>query len=84
MWCYLASLLGKTLDTTCPLGPCITHGSDIDPQNLGISTWVNNQLRQKSNTNNMIFDIREIVHQLSMGFTLYPGTCTRLNCLCGV
>eukprot|EP01031_Cornospumella_fuschlensis_P024297 gene24297-29376_t len=66
---------GKTLDTTCPLGPCITHTGfgDVDPQNLRLQTWVNGELRQQSNTNNMIFDIAEIIHQLSLGFTLYPG-----------
>lgn len=66
---------GKTLDTTCPLGPSILYHdrNQFNPQNLSIKLWLNGEKRQDSNTNNMIFDIHEIIHQLSKGFTLYPG-----------
>lgn len=65
---------GKSLDTSCPLGPCIVPSSELsDPHNLKIQLWVNGEKRQDSNTGNMIFDIPEIISQLSKGFTLQPG-----------
>jgi len=64
---------GKTLDTFCPLGPVIVPASQLDPSGLDIKLWVNGELRQDSNTRNMIFDIPDIIHQLSSGFTLHPG-----------
>jgi 2-keto-4-pentenoate hydratase/2-oxohepta-3-ene-1,7-dioic acid hydratase in catechol pathway len=66
---------GKSLDTTCPLGPAIVHrfSDNFDPTNLAIKCWINGEKRQESNTGNMIFDIPEIIQQLSAGFTLYPG-----------
>jgi 2-keto-4-pentenoate hydratase/2-oxohepta-3-ene-1,7-dioic acid hydratase in catechol pathway len=38
-----------------------------------IQCWVNGSLRQDSRTSNMIFNVAEIIHQLSQGMTLYPG-----------
>jgi 2-keto-4-pentenoate hydratase/2-oxohepta-3-ene-1,7-dioic acid hydratase in catechol pathway len=66
--------LGKSLDTTCPIGPWIVHHSAInDPNNLNLQTYVNGELRQNSNTSNFIFDIQEIIAVLSRGMTLEPG-----------
>jgi 2-keto-4-pentenoate hydratase/2-oxohepta-3-ene-1,7-dioic acid hydratase in catechol pathway len=65
---------GKTLDTTCPLGPSVVlHSPKLDPGNLNIQLYLNNNIMQDSNTKNMIFSIPQIIHQLSQGFTLYPG-----------
>jgi len=64
---------GKSLDTTCPLGPAITHADDVDPFNLTLKTWVNRDLRQSSTTNNLIFKIPRLISELSKGFTLLPG-----------
>lgn len=66
--------LGKSLDTSCPIGPWIVHHSAIEnPNNLAIQTYVNGELRQNSNTSNFIFDIQEIISVLSKGMTLEPG-----------
>jgi 2-keto-4-pentenoate hydratase/2-oxohepta-3-ene-1,7-dioic acid hydratase in catechol pathway len=66
--------LGKSLDTSCPIGPWIVHHSAIDnPNNLNIQTFVNGELRQNSNTSKFIFDIQEIISVLSKGMTLEPG-----------
>lgn len=70
---HVQFMKGKCLDRTCPLGPVIVYHKDIDPNNLKIQLWVNDELRQNSNTNQMIFNIPEIIHQLSKGMTLYPG-----------
>lgn len=64
----------KSLDTFCPMGPAIVHRNDITfPLELNIQCRVNGELRQNSNTRNMIFDIAYIISDLSKGFTLKPG-----------
>jgi 2-keto-4-pentenoate hydratase/2-oxohepta-3-ene-1,7-dioic acid hydratase in catechol pathway len=66
--------LGKSLDTSCPIGPWIVHKSAIpNPNKLDIQTYINGELRQNSNTENFIFDIQEIISMLSKGMTLEPG-----------
>ncbi|ENN96626.1 5-carboxymethyl-2-hydroxymuconate Delta-isomerase [Methanocaldococcus villosus KIN24-T80] len=61
----------KSFDTFCPIGPRIVK--DIDPMNLKIECRVNNEVRQKSNTKNMIFDIYYLLEFVSSIMTLYPG-----------
>lgn len=65
---------GKNLDGYCPIGPVIEHNASIgNPMKLNISSRVNGELRQNSNTKNMIFDIPFIIEDLSKTMTLYPG-----------
>ena len=65
---------GKGLDTFGPLGPWIvTKDETGDGNNLAVRSRVNGEIRQNSNTNDMIFDIATIVSVLSEGFTLLPG-----------
>jgi 2-keto-4-pentenoate hydratase/2-oxohepta-3-ene-1,7-dioic acid hydratase in catechol pathway len=65
---------GKGLDTTCPIGPYVTHKSAIaDPHALNIQLSVNGQLRQRSSTSDLLFRIDEIMSQLSAGMTLEAG-----------
>lgn len=64
---------GKSLDRSCPMGPWIVPASELDAADLAIQLWVNGEQRQSSRTSKMIFDIPEIIHQLSAGFTLLPG-----------
>lgn len=64
----------KAFDQSCPLGPVIVPASAIaDPQNLAIELWVNGELRQHSNTREMIFSIAEQIAHLSEKITLMPG-----------
>ena len=64
----------KSFDGSCPLGPWIVPASDIpDPQNLGVKLWVNDVLKQDSNTKDMIFNLAEQIAQLSNAMTLHPG-----------
>src|SRR5262245_40648462 len=64
----------KTFDGSCPLGPWIVPASEIgDPQNLGLKLWVNDILKQDSNSKDMIFNLAEQIEQLSNGMTLHPG-----------
>jgi 2-keto-4-pentenoate hydratase/2-oxohepta-3-ene-1,7-dioic acid hydratase in catechol pathway len=67
-------LLGKTLDNFLPVGPYLVTANEVgDPQLLGIKTWVNGDIRQNSNTGDMIFTVAEIVSYISRYFTLEPG-----------
>jgi 2-keto-4-pentenoate hydratase/2-oxohepta-3-ene-1,7-dioic acid hydratase in catechol pathway len=64
---------GKSFDTHGPLGPWIVTAALGDPHDLGIRTFVNDELRQDSNTGEMIFNCFEQVAHLSEAFTLEPG-----------
>lgn len=67
-------LIGKSLDTSCPMGPFIVHKSEIEnAANLHIETRVNGEIRQDGNTEQFIFPIEEIIATLSKGTTLEPG-----------
>lgn len=62
----------KGFDTFAPIGPWIE--TDIDPKaGLDISSWVNGERRQHSNTKNLIFDVPYLVSWLSQAITLEPG-----------
>ena len=62
---------GKSFDTFLPLGPCIVNG--IDPHNLDIKLYVNDELKQSSNTCQLIFKVPEIIAFVTEVMTLYPG-----------
>ncbi|MGO9453159.1 MAG: fumarylacetoacetate hydrolase family protein [Candidatus Binataceae bacterium] len=67
--------LGKSFDTHGPIGPWIVTPDEIgDPHALDLKTFVNGELRQHSNTKNLIFDCFAQVETLSTVFTLLPGT----------
>ncbi|MFX0086312.1 MAG: fumarylacetoacetate hydrolase family protein [Candidatus Hodarchaeota archaeon] len=64
----------KGYDTFAPLGPIIVSSDEIhDPQNLNLELKVNNVIKQKGNTKDMIFNIKEIVSYISTIVTLEPG-----------
>lgn len=66
--------MGKSWDTHCPMGPWITTSEEIEePHSLGLRTWVDGELRQDSNTKELIFDCYHLVEHLSTAFTLEPG-----------
>lgn len=65
---------GKSFDTFCPLGPYIVHKSNFSfPPKLKIQSFVNGELRQNGNTNDLIFSIPAIISDITTGITLYPG-----------
>ncbi len=64
----------KGADTFCPFGPWITTADQVpDPGNLRLRTWVNGELRQDSNTCDLIFGCEELVKFVSQTCTLRPG-----------
>jgi 2-keto-4-pentenoate hydratase/2-oxohepta-3-ene-1,7-dioic acid hydratase in catechol pathway len=65
---------GKGLDRSCPMGPCIVTLDAIpDLAALELTTRVNGEERQRGTIAQLIFDIPEIIAQLSLGMTLEPG-----------
>lgn len=64
---------GKSLDKSCPMGPWIIPADELDASDIAIQLWVNGEMRQSSRTSKMIFDVKQIMHHLSLGFTLLPG-----------
>lgn len=67
-------ILGKSFDTTGPLGPWIVTRDEIpDPHNLNLKTWVDDELRQNANTSDMIFNCYQMIAYLSQVMTLEPG-----------
>ena len=66
-------LLGKSIDTFCPIGPWIVTADELDPENLDLKCWVNDELRQDANTRDLIFDIPAIIACISASMTLNPG-----------
>ncbi|WP_067934640.1 fumarylacetoacetate hydrolase family protein [Alicyclobacillus kakegawensis] len=67
-------LLGKTCDKFAPIGPYFVTADEIpNPNALPIRTYVNGEVRQNSNTSDMIFSCAELVSYLSRHMTLWPG-----------
>ncbi len=67
-------LLGKTLDKFFPIGPYLVTADEVaDPQNLRLRCWVNRELRQDSNTADMIFSVAHLISYISQYFPLEPG-----------
>jgi 2-keto-4-pentenoate hydratase/2-oxohepta-3-ene-1,7-dioic acid hydratase in catechol pathway len=66
--------IGKSFDTHGPLGPWLVTPDELgDPHQLRLRTFVNDELRQDSNTRQLIFDCFALVEHLSTAFTLEPG-----------
>jgi len=66
--------MGKSWDTHCPFGPYIVTSDEIDdPHDLALKTFVNDEERQNTNTNLMIYDCYTLIEYLTTAFTLEPG-----------
>ena len=66
-------LIGKSLDGSAPVGPWLVTADLADGDNLKIECRVNGELRQSSNTSDMVFNCRQLVSYISKYFTLRPG-----------
>ena len=66
--------MGKSFDTHCPIGPFIATMDEISNiHNLKIKTYVNDELRQDSCTDQLIFDCFDLIEHITKAFTLEPG-----------
>ena len=67
-------VIGKGIDTFCPLGPWITTADEVaDPDALELVTEVNGEVRQRARLADLIFDIPTLIATLSRTMTLLPG-----------
>ncbi|EES72360.1 FAH family protein [Paenibacillus sp. oral taxon 786 str. D14] len=67
-------MLGKVLDGFCPVGPYLVTADEVgDPNQLEISLKLNGEIRQSSNTKDMIFSVPELISYISRYMTLEPG-----------
>jgi 2-keto-4-pentenoate hydratase/2-oxohepta-3-ene-1,7-dioic acid hydratase in catechol pathway len=66
-------MIGKTLDGAAPLGPWLVTADIADGDNLKIECRVNEELRQSSNTADMVFNCKQLVSYISKYTTLKPG-----------
>ena len=65
--------MGKSFDTFGPMGPYLVTADELDAQNTTVQCWVNGELRQNTNTTDLIFKIPKLIETISAGITLYPG-----------
>ncbi len=66
--------MGKSFDTHCPMGPAIVTADEIGgPEGHDLRTLVNGDVRQRSNTKELVFDCFTLIEHLSTAFTLEPG-----------
>ena len=76
---------GKSLDGFTPMGPCIVTADEIAfPPALAISSTVNSEPRQSSNTSLFINTISDVLEELTAGMTLLPGTIIATGTPAGV
>ena len=61
----------KSFDTFCPFGPFIE--TDLDPNNIGVRSFLNGELKQSGHTSNFIFDVATLVNFISGVMTLKTG-----------
>jgi 2-keto-4-pentenoate hydratase/2-oxohepta-3-ene-1,7-dioic acid hydratase in catechol pathway len=79
------STIGKSFDTHGPFGPYLVTPDEVgDPGALTIRTWVNGELRQQGSTAEMIFNVAELVSDLSQRCTLEIGDVLSLGSPAGV
>jgi 2-keto-4-pentenoate hydratase/2-oxohepta-3-ene-1,7-dioic acid hydratase in catechol pathway len=73
---------GKSFDTFCPIGPCIE--TELDPDNADLETLLNGEIKQKTNTSDLIFPVYELVNSISAVMTLLPGDVIATGTTSGV
>jgi 2-keto-4-pentenoate hydratase/2-oxohepta-3-ene-1,7-dioic acid hydratase in catechol pathway len=67
-------ILGKGLDSFCPMGPAILTADEVpDPTALTLTTWVNGEQRQHAPVSDLIFNIPTLIEAISAAITLEPG-----------
>ena len=67
-------VVSKSQYSFAPMGPCIVTADEIkDPHNLNVSCHVNGIEKQNSNTKYMLFNINDLIEDISQGILLEPG-----------
>jgi 2-keto-4-pentenoate hydratase/2-oxohepta-3-ene-1,7-dioic acid hydratase in catechol pathway len=55
------------------MGPWVVTADELDVNDISVKCWVNQELRQSSNSKDLIFNIPKLIETISAGITLYPG-----------
>ena len=77
--------LGKSLDSYCPMGPCIVTADEVkDVTKLRLITKVNGEVRQDALVSQLIFDIPTLIETFSRVMTLDPGDLIATGTCAGV
>jgi 2-keto-4-pentenoate hydratase/2-oxohepta-3-ene-1,7-dioic acid hydratase in catechol pathway len=77
--------MGKSFDSHAPCGPWMVTPDEVGhPGNLGIRTWVNDELRQDATTADLIFDCASMIEYLTTAFPLEVGTIIATGTPAGV
>ena len=64
----------KSADTYAVLGPWLVTADEIpDPNNLDLKISVNGEVRQNSNTQELVYNVEKLIEYTSERYTLYPG-----------
>ena len=67
-------IVSKGMDSFCPMGPCIVTADEIgDPHDLALKTRVNGVEKQNGNTKYMLFNVPQLIAEISKVMTLEPG-----------
>jgi 2-keto-4-pentenoate hydratase/2-oxohepta-3-ene-1,7-dioic acid hydratase in catechol pathway len=61
----------KGFDTFAPFGPCVE--TDLNPSDLTVRTFLNQELVQEGECNDMIFSVAYLIHYMSQSMTFFPG-----------
>jgi 2-keto-4-pentenoate hydratase/2-oxohepta-3-ene-1,7-dioic acid hydratase in catechol pathway len=72
----------KNYPTFCPVGPCIVDG--LDYNNLAIEMRLNGEIKQKSSTSNLIWNVEQLISFISQVIPLHPGDIVTTGTPCGV
>jgi 2-keto-4-pentenoate hydratase/2-oxohepta-3-ene-1,7-dioic acid hydratase in catechol pathway len=68
------NLLGKMFPTFCPMGPVLATKDEVpDPGDVNIRTWLNGQLMQSANTDDLVFSVPELIEYYSQFYLFKPG-----------
>jgi len=76
--------IGKSFDNFYPNGPYISVNEIDNPQNLHLKTYLNDELRQSSSTENMIYSVKKLISYISKYITLERGDCISTGTPSGV
>ena len=61
----------KSMDTFCPIGPCIE--TDLDADNVLIESYLNDEVKQSTYSSDMVFNVAQIIAYVTEAITLLPG-----------
>lgn len=68
------NLLGKQFPTFCPMGPCVVTRDEIkDPNKVALETRVNDQVMQSANTDDLVFNVQQLIAYYARFYLLRPG-----------